>query len=101
MPDLLIVRQLSFAPMNYEAHYNLAVLLRHLKYYKESLEELEKATTLVTSGNNAAARQRYIFDVMNDVTRTILANTDSNLVEKLSDEPVKSPKVTYVNGKLF
>ncbi len=97
---LTYCKAIELAPMNYEAHYNLAVLLRHLKYYKESLEELEKATTLVTSGNNAAARQRYIFDVMNDVTRTILANTDSNLVEKLSDEPVKSPKVTYVNGKI-
>ena len=88
--------------MNYEAHYNLAVLLRHLKYYKESLDELEKATTLITNGggSNVATRQRYVFDVMNDVTRTILANSDSDLIEKISDEPAETSNVTYVNGKM-
>ena len=37
---------------------------------------------------------------MNDVTRTILANSKSDLVEKLSDEPAENYKVTYVNGRL-
>ncbi len=98
---LTYCKAIELSPMNYEAHYNLAILLRHLKYYKESLEELEKATTLVANnGVNVVTRQRYIFDVMNDVTRTILANTDSNLVEKLSEEPSENSKVTYVNGKI-
>ena len=88
--------------MNYEAHYNLAVLLRHLKYYKESLDELEKATTLIGAGDgyNVSSRQRYVFDVMNDITKTILANSNSDLIEKLSDEPTQSSNVTYVNGKI-
>ena len=98
---LTYCKAIELSPMNYEAHYNLAILLIHLKYYKESLEELEKATTLVANnGVNVVTRQRYIFDVMNDVTRTILANTDSNLVEKLSEEPSENSKVTYVNGKI-
>ena len=92
--------------MNYEAHYNLAVLLRHLKYYKESLDELEKATTLITNGNgsNIETRQRYVFDVMNDVTRTILSNSQSDLIEKISDtssNPTeKNTNITYVNGRM-
>ena len=87
--------------MKYEAHYNLAVLLRHLKYYKESLEELEKASTLIsTSPEGISSQQRYIFDVMNDVTRTILANSENDLVEKISDEPSENLKVTYVGGRL-
>lgn len=101
---LTYCKAIELNPLNYEAHYNLAILLRHLKYYKESLEELEKATTLITNsgGNNMASRQRYVFDVMNDVTRTILANTNNDLIEKISDDEKTSdmPTVTYVNGKL-
>lgn len=94
-------KAIELAPMNYEAHYNLAILLRHLKYYKESLEELEKASTLIsTSAEGISARQRYIFDVLNDVTRTILINSENELVEKISDEPVENSKITYVNGKM-
>ena len=95
-------KAIELEPMNYEAHYNLAVLLRHMKYYKESKEEFEKALALLTnSSDGISTRQRYIFDVLNDVTRTILANTENNLIEKLSDEPVsESSKVTYVNGRM-
>ena len=95
-------KAIELNPMNYEAHYNLAVLLRHLKYYKESLDELEKATTLLGSsgGQNIATRQRYVFDVMNDVTKTILANSNSDLIEKISDKPTQNSNVTYVNGKI-
>lgn len=98
-------KAIELDPMKYEAHYNLAVLLRHLKYYKESLDELDKATTLITSSSDGVSeRQRYIFDVMNDVTRTILANSANRMVEPLLGEdtkPDKTLQITYVNGKLI
>ncbi len=101
---LTYCKAIELNPMNYEAHYNLAILLRHLKYYKESLEELEKATTLITNSNGASSRQRYIFDVMNDVTRTIMASEDNPLVEKMENskkpKKTKNSTVTYVNGKI-
>ena len=96
-------KAIELSPMQYEAHYNLAILLRHLKYYKESLDELEKATSLITNSDGATNRQMYVFDVMNDVTRTILAGTDSKtLVEELNEITPKdeSGSVTYVHGKL-
>ena len=98
---LTYCKAIELSPMKYEAHYNLAVLLRRLKFYKESLEELEKASTLISSSSEGiSAQQRYIFDVMNDVTRTILANSDSNLIEKITDEPSSKLKITYVGGRL-
>ncbi len=98
---LTYCKAIEISPMNYEAHYNLAVLLRRLKFYKESIEELEKASTLIASSSKGiSSRQRYVFDVMNDVTRTILANSKSDLVEKLSDNQSENYKVTYVNGRL-
>lgn len=98
-------KAIELNPMNYEAHYNLAILLRHLKYYKESLEELEKATSLIANsgGGNVATRQRYVFNVMNDVSKTILANSQSDLIEKMSEKDKASQEnsnITYVNGKI-
>lgn len=98
---LTYCKAIELAPMNYEAHYNLAILLRHLRYYKESLAEMQKATNLITNSDGISNRQRYIFDVMNDVTRTILSETDGRmLIEELDRENQESLPVTYVNGKL-
>ncbi len=98
---LTYCKAIQIAPMNYEAHYNLAILLRHLKYYRESLDELEKATMLITDSQGNSARQRYVFDVMNEVTRTILYDRDDDyMVDKIDDEKIQYPAVTYVNGKI-
>ena len=98
---LTYCKAIKLAPMNYEAHYNLAILLRHMKYYKESLDELEKATMLITDSQGNSARQRYVFDVMNDVTRTILYNEeDDPMVDKIDDEKLQYAAMTYVNGKI-
>lgn len=98
---LTYCKAIELSPMNYEAHYNLAVLLRHLKFYKESLDELKKASTLISvSDSGISSRQRYIFDVMNEVTRTILINSENSMVEKIDDESSEHSKITYVNGKM-
>ena len=36
-------KAIEMAPLRYEAHYNLAILLKHLKKYKEAVEMLYKA----------------------------------------------------------
>ena len=98
---LTYCKAIQIEPMNYEAHYNLAILLRHLKYYRESLDELEKATMLITDSQGNSARQRYVFDVMNDVTRTILYDEENDpLIDKIVDEKLPHSTMTYVNGKL-
>lgn len=92
-------KAIRLEPMYYEAHYNLAILLRHLKMYKESYNELEKATILVTNGQSSN-NTGYIFDVLNDVTRMLVSHDEYEyLVEKFDNEPV-GQGVTYVNGKI-
>lgn len=78
-------KAIHLQPMNYEAHYNLAVLLKRLKYNNESLEELQKATALVMGSNDTSYRQQFIFQIMNDMTRTVLSNDLSS-----SDNPSKA-----------
>ena len=98
---LTYCKAISIEPMKYEAHFNLAILLRRLKFYKESLDELEKATILITDSEGASNRQRYVFDVMNDVTRTILTDDDKKyLLDRVGDEVVKDGPITYVHGKV-
>jgi tetratricopeptide (TPR) repeat protein len=93
-------KAIKIAPMNYEAHYNLAILLRHLRMYKEALNEIEKATIL--AGNTASNKKTtgYIFDVMNELSRTLATRDEYKyLVEKV-DNQTSSKDVTYVSGKI-
>jgi lipopolysaccharide biosynthesis regulator YciM len=62
-------RAISLAPMNYEAHYNLAILLRRLKYFKASLDELEKAALLVST-SDSATNATYIFGILSEVSHS-------------------------------
>jgi len=66
-------KAIALEPMNYDAHYNLAILLRRLKKYNESYEELQKATILVMNSNDSSYRQRFVFEIMNELTGTIIA----------------------------
>jgi len=100
---LTYCKAIELSPMSYEAHYNLAILLRHLKKYKEAYNEMEKANTLIASKDGISNRQRYVFDVMNDVTKLVLMEEDGSqwLMEKFNTEmDARNAGMTYVNGKL-
>ncbi len=99
---LTYCKAIELSPMNYEAHYNLAILLRRMRYYKEALDEAEKATVLITDSEGHTNRQRYVFDVMNDVTRTIISEKEKQfMVDKIDNEEVANPSsITYLNGKV-
>lgn len=93
-------KAIELKPMDYEAHYNLAILLRHLKMYKEAYNELEKATILVNNDDSSTNTSSYVFDILNDVSRTLIDNNEYGyLVEKVDDEP-SSNQVTYIHGKI-
>jgi tetratricopeptide (TPR) repeat protein len=91
-------KAIAIQPMNYETHYNLAVLLRHLKMYKEAYNEIEKASLLASEGSNVNSNTRsYVFDILNDMTMSLIINDDYKyLVEK---QPQTS-EITYVKGKI-
>ena len=103
LAGLTYCKAIELDPMNYEAHYNLAVLLNHLKYYKEALKEMHKANTIMTSNNGNTNQTRYVFDIMNDVTRSILKDEDGlkYMQEEIANEEKETTSgLTYVNGKV-
>ncbi len=106
---LAYCKAIETEPMNYEAHYNLAILLRHLKYYEESISEMQKATLLLTEKEGRSNRQRYVFDVLNDISRRYMETKDhmNYLVQRNVSESdsktvsdIAASSVTYVKGTL-
>lgn len=94
-------KAIELQPMEYEAHYNLAILLKHLKMYRESLNELEKATMLVSTDSSNSNTASYIFAILNEVSKTLVQNNQYDyLVEKIDNEPSKTAGITYVHGKI-
>ena len=86
--------------MNYEAHYNLAILLKSMKKYSGSAEEFIKAGLLLDSKGDGN-KTRYIYDVLNEVNQKLaLEDEYQNLVQKLNEEEINEGKVTYNGGKL-
>ena len=93
-------KAIELEPMKFEAHYNLAVLLRHTHHYRESISELEKAALLITESPDSSSLQTaYIFNLLNEVSRKFITSDDYG-TQKLTDEPKASISYTYVNGKI-
>ena len=93
-------KAIELQPTKFEAHYNLAVLLRGMSRYRESVSELEKAAILITeSSDSSEVQTAYIFNLLNEVSRQFI-NSNEYGVEKLMDEPAGSISYTYVNGRI-
>ena len=93
-------KAIELKPTRYEAHYNLAILLRGMSKYRESISELQKAASLISESSDASSVQSaYVFNVLNEVTRKFI-NSDGYGVEKLTDKPTGSMSYTYINGRI-
>ena len=93
-------KAIEIQPMNFEGHYNLAVLLRRVNKNRESVSELQKAAILISENPRSSSVQTaYIFNLLNEVTRRFI-NSDAYYTEKLLDSPMGSISYTYVNGRI-
>ena len=97
-------KAIELAPLRYEAHYNLALLLRDMKLYRDSLEEFKKAG-LILDIDGESTKTRYIYDVLSDVTQKMVQQGDykylvEHIDEKGHKEGYNQAELTYVGGKL-
>jgi len=93
-------KAIEISPMNFEGHYNLAILLRRINRNQESISELEKAAILISeSPRSSEVQTAYIFNLLNEVTRRFITS-DEYYTKKITDEPIGSIKYTYVNGQI-
>lgn len=93
-------KAIEIKPMNFESHYNLAVLLRRVNRNREAMSELEKAAILISENPQASDVQTaYIFNLLNEVTRRFITS-EEYYTQKVTDEPTVSVSYTYINGKI-
>lgn len=89
-------RAIAVEPFEYEAHYNLAILLRDLRKYPQSLEEFRKAGLLLDVGGDSN-KTRYVYSVLNEVNKKLAASPSHEI---LKEEEKNAVKITYRNGKV-
>ena len=93
-------KAIQLKPQRFEAHYNLAVLLRSMSKFAESRSELEKAALLILESPESSELQTaYVFNLLNEVSRKLMSGNEYG-VEKLTDKPTGSISYTYVNGRI-
>ena len=75
-------RAIQESPLDYEAHYNLAMLLKSMKKNKESFDEFKKAG-LILDINGDSDKTRYIYDVLSEVNQKIAIKKSCNFFTAL------------------
>ena len=91
---------INMRPFDYDAHYNMAILLREQKNFLDAILELEKAA-LIIDAEGDGFKTRYIYDVLSETSAKLYAQDDyASLKEKLDNDPIRSYEPTFVNGKI-
>lgn len=94
-------RAIELKPYNFEAHYNYALLLRSLKFYQESLSELEKAGMLADSDADAA-QQKYIYEVLGEVKQKLVNKGEIDFLNnRVEESATDNSELAYRNGKVI
>lgn len=92
---------IELKPYNFEAHYNYALLLRSLKFYKESLSELEKAGMLADRGSDPA-QLKYIYEVLGDVKLKLISAGERDFLNNRTEESATdNSELAYRDGKVI
>lgn len=94
-------KAINLKPLNFEAHYNFAILLKSMKQYFYSKQELEKAGLVLDSKGDTYI-SRYIYDIFREVNYKLMIQQKRNpLVDKMMKEEIPlEGELTYVGGKV-
>lgn len=91
-------KAMEIEPFEYEAHFNLAIILKDMKDYRGAAEEFKKAA-LILNIKNDPDKTRYIFDILSEVNQKIAIFSDKEYFEKIKEQEENTP-AKYKAGKL-
>ena len=91
-------KAMEIEPFEYEAHFNLAVILKDMKDYRGAAEEFKKAA-LILNIKSDPDKTRYIFDILSEVNQKIAIFSDKEYFEKIKEQEENTP-AKYKAGKL-
>lgn len=95
----LYCKAIKLKPMSYEAHYNLGVLLRRMRKFQESYDELEKAATLITALDEDSVQIQYVALILNDVLNQI--HTNESYQRQLRREQIEEEMIRQARAKTW
>ena len=87
-------KAIEIAPMEYEAHFNYAVLLNDLKEYSAARQEFKKAGLLLDSKGDST-KTKYIYGLLADVNNKAAIFEQNSKKDNAPEQEFK-----YKNGKL-
>lgn len=92
----------NIKPINFESHYNFALLLRTMDMNKESLLEFEK-TSMVMQFLRDMNHSTYVYGVITEVKRNIMKETDgyNYLKDRVELARSQDSDIVYTNGKVL
>ncbi len=93
-------KAIEISPLEYEAHFNYAILLNSIKEYTAAAEEFKKAGLLLDS-NGDSDKTRYIYNILSEVNQRIAINNDEEYFKKLSKQEDESLGLKYKAGKII
>lgn len=92
---------ININPAEFEAHYNLALMLRAMNMNKESLDEFEKATLLLDL-HQMRDKNKYVNGIINEVRRRIINDKNYDYLKNRVDLTALDQKdIVYSNGKII
>lgn len=92
-------KAMEISPLEYEAHFNYAVILSDLKEYTAAAEEFRKAGLLLDSGGDSN-KTKVIYDILSDVNQKIAINNDEDYFKKLAQKEEENLNLKYKAGKI-
>ena len=93
-------KAMEIEPFEYEAHFNLAIILKDMKDYRGAAEEFKKAA-LILNLKGDPDKTKYLFDVLSEVNQKIAIFSDEKYFEKLREEEENKTNSKYKAGKLI
>ncbi len=92
-------KAMEVGPLEYEAHFNYAILLNDLKQYDGAAEEFKKAGMLLDTAGDSN-KSRYIYGILSEVNERIAINSDKEYYKKLAAQEEKNLNLRYKAGKV-
>ncbi len=92
---------INIRPESFEAHYNMALLLRSMKLNKEALDELEK-TIMLMDYYGDDTKNKYVFGIVNEIKRRILNEGGYDYLKEYDGlNSLSEGNIVYKNGKVL
>lgn len=94
-------KAIEIKPFNFEAHYNLGLLLRSMKLYEEAISEFEKAGMSADLSDEPQKNTR-LYRLLDEANQRLVNEGKGDLlISRRSESALSDDEISYKNGKVI